>query len=107
MSKKTIIEGEIPATVIGGVFSFFINLFANDTGDPSGFGEGQRPLGVLRLPPGGSHFRFEADGDLTGQVIAATNTRSNYVGFAKPEPEGTDQGFLTQTSEFSRWLEVR
>ena len=105
VSNKTIIEGEIPATVAGGVFSFFINLFANDAADPSGYGEGERPLGVVR--PSGSHFHFEADGNLTGQLIAATNTRTNYVGFAKPVADGIDQGFLTQTSEFSRWLEVR
>ena len=47
------------------------------------------------------------DGDLTGQFITATCTRVFFVGFAKPEPDGVDQGFLTQTSELSRPMEVR
>jgi hypothetical protein len=107
VSKKTIIEGDIPQVVNGGVFNFTINFFANDAGDPSGYGEGQRSLGTARVDLPSAHFHFEANGDLTGQFITATNTRSNYVGFAKPQPDGIDQGFLTQTSEFSRWLEVR
>lgn len=107
VSKKTIIEGDIPVTATAGVFNFTINLFANDSADPSGYGQGQRPLGTARFSFPTTHFHFEADGDLTGQLITATNTRTNYVGFAKPDPEGIDQGFLTQTSEFSRWLEVR
>jgi hypothetical protein len=93
--------------VTGGVFNFTINFFANDDAHPSGYGQGQRPLGAARFNFPTTHFHFETDGDLTGQFIAATNTRANYVGFAKPQPDGIDQGFLTQTSEFSRWLEVR
>ncbi|MBV9188566.1 MAG: hypothetical protein JO093_23365, partial [Acidobacteria bacterium] len=49
--------------------------------------------------------RLAVDGDLTGQFISATMTRIRYVGFAKPE--GIDQLFLTQTSEFSPAIEVR
>ena len=83
-------------------------FFANDAPDPTGLGEGQRPLGNVgvagSLP---SHFRFTANGDLTGQFISATTTRNNYVGFAKPEPEGITQGFLTQTSEFSPAVQVK
>ena len=105
VSKKTVIEGDLPPIVVGGVFSFTINVFANDGPDPSRHGEGQRPLGPATMDTGRQHFHFEADGDLTGQWITATNTRNHYVGFAKPE--GIDQGFLTQTSEFSRALEVR
>ena len=46
-------------------------------------------------------------GDLTEQFMTATATRINFIGFAKPDPDGIDQGFLTQTSEFSRAIEVR
>jgi hypothetical protein len=105
VSKKTIIEADIPT---GGTISFF----ANDSADPSGYGEGQRPLGDSSLSPflTATHFHFEADGDLTGQFITATSTRVNYAGFAKPgnvTADGIEQGFLTQTSEFSRAIEVR
>jgi hypothetical protein len=102
---KTIIEGDIgnsPAQSL----SVTIDLFANDAPDPTGLGEGQRPLGPVgsigALP---SHFRFSVDGNLTGQFISATTTRIVYLGFAKPE--GIDQAFLTQTSEFSPTIEVR
>jgi hypothetical protein len=106
VSKHTVIEADIAT---GGTISFF----ANDSIDPSGYGEGQRPLGGTSLAPfqTGTHFHFEVDGDLTGQFITATSTRDNYIGFAKPggviNPEGIEQGFLTQTSEFCRAIEVR
>jgi hypothetical protein len=103
ISGKTIIEGDLPRTI-----SAFpppaIEFYANDAGDPSGYGEGQHSLGSVSVTTQ-PHFHFEAPGDLTGQFVAATTTRFDYIGFAKPE--GTDQGLLSQTSEFSRWLEVR
>jgi hypothetical protein len=106
VSKKTMIEGEVGVT-IGAVRSFVADLYANDAFDPSGFGEGQRPIARTQstafITP--THFRVAVDGDLTGQFITATTTRTNYVGFAKPE--GLDQLFLTQTSEFGRAIEVR
>jgi hypothetical protein len=107
VSKNTVIEGDIAGDQIGGVRTFSVDLYANDTADPSGFGEGQRPIartqfGDFTTP---THFHVAVDGDLTGQFITATTTRTNYVGFAKPE--GLDQLFLTQTSEFGRAIEVR
>jgi hypothetical protein len=103
VSDKTIIEGDLtqPVTTFPNPS---INVYANDTGDPSGYGEGQRPIGSVQVakPP---HFHFEAPGNLTGQFISATTTRLDYEGFAKPE--GYEQGLLSQTSEFSRWIEVR
>jgi hypothetical protein len=97
LSGKTIIEGDLPESVTTGFLAAAIHFYANDTGDPSGYGEGQRSLGSIRVltPP---HFHFEAAGDLSGQFISATATRIKFVGFDE---------LLTQTSEFSRWLEVR
>ncbi|HEX3069114.1 MAG TPA: hypothetical protein VHX14_11105 [Thermoanaerobaculia bacterium] len=107
VSKKTIIEAEASG---GGALS----LYANDTIDPSGYGEGQRPIGGTPLDAFSSitHYHVEVDGDLTGQFITGTCTRVEYAGFAKPPgkasvTEGTEQGFLTQTTEFSRAIEVR
>jgi hypothetical protein len=109
VSKKTVIEGDQPGQTVGAVRSFVVDLYANDAADPSGFGEGQRP--IARTQPTdfftSTHFRVTVDGDLTGQFITATTTRTNYVGFAKPQPEGLDQLYLTQTSEFGRAIEVR
>ncbi len=102
VSAKTIIEGDT-------LSSLTIDLYASDVAGPFGFGEGQRPIvsesGDLLKIGSANHFRIVVDGDLTGQFITATATNVNYEGFAKPE--GVDQGFLTQTSEFSRWVEVR
>ncbi len=107
VSKKTVIEGDQVGQTIGGGRSFVVDLYANDTTDPSGFGEGQRPIARTQFTDYVTltHFRVEVDGDLTGQFITATVTRTEFAGFAKPE--GVDQLYLTQTSEFGRAIEVR
>ncbi|HEV7574385.1 MAG TPA: hypothetical protein VGQ21_23035 [Thermoanaerobaculia bacterium] len=102
---KTVIEGDSNNSAPN-PFSVTIDFFANDAPDPTGLGEGQRPLGrVSAQGAAPSHFRFTVDADLTGQFISATTTRTRFVGFAKPQ--GIEQGFLTQTSEFSPTIEVR
>jgi hypothetical protein len=109
VSGKTIIEGDIQKNP-SGAYNPLVHFYANDAGDPSGYGEAQRALGSVSVTQPQLHFHFEATGNLTGQFISATTTRLNYVGFAKPEginPEGIDQGLLSQTSELSRWIEVR
>jgi hypothetical protein len=93
VSNKTIIEGVIPPAEISRFFNFKVNIYASDAFNPSGFGEGQRPLGATTVIVPGSTFHFEADGNLAGQWITATNTR--------------DQVFLSQTSEFSRAIPVQ
>ena len=85
-----------------------LQRFSYDGPDPSGHGEGQRPLGMVRLLALPSqHFRFAVDGDLTGQFITATVNRLDYAAFAKPGGDGVDNGYVSQTSEFSRAIEVR
>jgi len=104
-ANKTVIDGEILNPVPTDAFPLAVNVYASDAADPSGFGEGQRSIGIATLDKSGAHFHFEADGNLSGQWITATSTRSNYIGFAKPE--GIDEGLLTQTSEFSRGVPVQ
>jgi hypothetical protein len=107
VSNKTIIEGVVPDTVHIDITGLVINIYASDAADPSGYGEGQRSIGAVAVAGPDTHFQLAVDGDLTGQWITATNTRTHYVGFAKPQPEGINQGFLTQTSEFSRGIPVQ
>jgi hypothetical protein len=107
VSNKTIIEGVVPDTKNIAVTGLNINIYASDAADPSGYGEGQRSIGSLFVAGPDTHFQLAVDGDLTGQWITATNTRTHYVGFGKPAPEGINQGFLTQTSEFSRGIPVQ
>jgi hypothetical protein len=107
--NKTIVEGDVQPP--GFVAFSKVEVFASDAPDPSGFGEGQRSLATQSL---GSitdktpltHFRFELDGNLTGQWISATDTTAHYNGFAKPQPQGSGGFFLTTTSELSRAVEV-
>jgi hypothetical protein len=105
--RQTVIEGEVSPTSPPSTFNAEVGLFANDAPDPTGLGEGQRPIGTVAVPPNQHHFRFAVDGDLTGQFISATMTRIQYNGFAKPDPEGVADLFFTQTSEFSPVIEVR
>jgi len=106
VSKRTIVEGDTTAKSTGSTSTFSIDYYANDAAGHFGFGEGQRPIfATTNSSFTGTHFHIEFDGDLTGQFITATLTIMNYEGFAKPA--GTDQGFLTQTSEFSQAIEVR
>lgn len=105
VSKKTIVEGDAITKTIGDISFFQVDFYANDAAGHFGFGDGQRPMTATTSNFTSTQFHVEFDGDLTGQFITATVTNVNYEGFAKPE--GTDQGFLTQTSEFSRAIEVR
>ena len=107
VAKQTVIEGEIGPTSPPSTFNAEVGLFANDAADPTGLGEGQRPLGAASVPTNQTHFRFAVDGNLTGQFVSATLTRVQYTGFAKPQPEGVTDLFFTQTSEFSPAIEVR
>jgi hypothetical protein len=108
VTKKTVIDGDLRATDLTSSFTVEVDFFANDAPDPTGLGEGQRPIGILRLQATWpEHFRFTVDGDFTGKFISATMTRVRYIGFAKPVAEGISGAFLTQTSEFSPVIEVR
>jgi hypothetical protein len=104
VSGRTVVEGDF-ALAGNQVYGPAINVYANDAPDPSGYGEGQRPVAALGGQLNTTHFHVEIAGDLTGQFLTATFTRTNYVGFAKPL--GIEQGLLTETSEFSRAVEVR
>jgi hypothetical protein len=102
-SGRTVVEGDFAAGST--TYNPGINVYANDAPDPSGYGEGQRPVAAITPPLNTTHFHAEIVGDLTGQFVTATFTKTRYVGFAKPL--GIEQGLLTQTSEFSRAVEVR
>jgi hypothetical protein len=108
VSRQTVIEGDFEPG--GSTFNDEIEVYANDAPDPTGLGEGQRPVGVVRVQTGPppnrpNHFRVAVDGDLTGQFVSATLTRAVYTGFAKPE--GIDELVFTQTSEFSPTVPVQ
>jgi hypothetical protein len=106
-TNKTLVEAQMPQNGRG-IFGFFVSFYANDAPDPSGYGEGQRFLGTW-----GAHdekpFTISFDGDLSGQWIAPLATRNEYVGFATPgpiRPLGFDQGFITESTEFGRAVQV-
>ena len=82
-------------------------IYANDEPDPSGFGEGQYYLGEVKAGED-QRFTFTIAGRAPGRWIAATSTRQNIIGLARtPKPDGIcGCGFTTQTSEFSRTVEI-
>lgn len=71
-----------------------VEFFANDTADPSGYGEGQTFLGYTTLSPGSNQdvsITLPTGTNLTGKVLSATTTAIDNT---------TDSGF-GGTSEFS------
>ncbi len=104
VSKQTVVEGDL-AALAGATFNTQLDFYASDAPALSGAGEAQRLVGERSSQPG--HFQFKFDGDLTGQFISVTATRVHYIGFDQVGSTGLDQGFLTQTSEISRPIEVR
>jgi hypothetical protein len=77
---------------------FIVDFFVNGTPDGSGHGEGETPLGDVRVAVGGP-FSFLHPGDLRGRFITATSTRFEAIGFKS-------SGFFEQTSEFSNSIAV-
>ena len=71
-----------------------VEFFANDTADPSGYGEGQTYLGSATVSPGTNqtaNITLPTGTNLTGKVLSATTTAID---------GGTTSGFGS-TSEFS------
>jgi CSLREA domain-containing protein len=76
-----------------------IEFFANDTADPSGYGEGQTFLGAVTAGNGNNQtasLTLPAGTNLTGKVLSATTTAIDST---------TDSGFGS-TSEFSANIPV-
>ena len=89
-TQGTVVTGTVTATVAG---SYRIELFANPTADPSGFGQGQQFLGattVTAAGPGALGFQATLPSTLTsGESVSATTTG----------PDNT-------TSQFARDIQV-
>ena len=72
-----------------------VEFFANDTADPTGYGEGQTFLGSTTVSPGSdqvANLTLPAGTNLTGKVLSATTTAI----------DGTTNTGFGSTSEFSR-----
>ena len=71
-----------------------VEFFANDTADPSGYGEGQTYLGSTTVSPGNdmvANLTLPSGTNLTGKVLSATTTAI----------DGTTNSGFGSTSEFS------
>lgn len=76
-----------------------VEVFANDTADPSGYGEGQTFLGFANLSPGSNQaveLTLPNTANLTGKVLSTTTTAVDST---------TSSGFGS-TSEFSKVANV-
>lgn len=103
---ETIIEGT--SRTFNDRHEVWVNLYANDEGDPSGYGEGQYYLGAVKAAQDQS-FRFTRKGRPPGRWIAGTTTRINIIGFARtPEVQSICScGLTSTTSEFGRTVELQ
>lgn len=91
-AKVTRIEGraERSGHMLLGVI---VELFASDTADGTGFGEGQRSLGEISLPGAETEqsFSFEVAEDLRGKFITATLSRRG--------PDGLREHWTSEISQ--------
>lgn len=88
---------------------YYVNFYANDEPDPSGYGEGQYYLGSVSEDDG--KYVLRRPGRLPGAWVSATTTASTFWGWARtPEPHGGsrcgDCGSTWTTSEFGRTVRV-
>lgn len=110
-TDTTIVEG-FQRAKHDGFTSRSVSLFANDAPDPSGFGEGQYPLGSFWFAgfdsPDDPRFRITLKGRPPGRWIAATVTVAwHYYWLRGPRAEGDSQGLRTTTSEFGPTVEIQ
>ena len=110
-TDTTIVEGFQPAKH-DGFTTRSIVLFASDAPDPSGFGEGQYPLGDFRFAsfdaPDNPAFRVTLKGRPPGRWISATVTVAwHYYWSRNPREQGDNQGLRTTTSEFGPTVEIQ
>jgi hypothetical protein len=104
-TDTTVIRGRIdsdPISTIGA--QNLIELFASKSLSKGGHAQAERYLGSLATKSGHEDFELTAKGDLRGQWIAATSSRSFYNGFSIPDGGGTTAQFLAypeDTSELS------
>jgi hypothetical protein len=107
----TVIRGRLdsdPASTIGP--QYVLEFFAAKSLSKGGHAQAERYLGSLTPKSGHEDFEFTAKGDLRGQLIAATSSRSFYNGFGIPDGGGTTAEFLINpedTSELSDPVQVR
>lgn len=90
----TTIRGTFAAGLYSGA-EHVVELFANASTDPSGYGEAQSPIDAVAVGADGS-FEVSHQGDLRGRYIAATGTLVTY---------GWDTRYAS-TSELSRAVRV-
>ena len=86
-----------------------LTMYASDAPHPSGYGDGQYFLGVLRFDPTKGNVQFAALGDWRGKWVSATVTRNNFFGFLRTNDSGPNAEFPdthSTTSEFSRAVRV-
>lgn len=89
-----------------------VSLYASDAPDPSGFGEGQYPLGEFAFAsfdaPEDPGFRVVLKGRPPGRWITATVTVAwHYYWSRNPRNDGDNQGLRTTTSEFGPSVEIQ
>ena len=106
VSGKTVIRGTLRSSPVPNLqTNLYVELYASDALTATGHAQAQQYLGAIYAA---NNFEFTVDGNLTGQWIAATNTRSWYSPFSSGGGITTlSHGFFpASTSELSDAIQV-
>lgn len=113
-NDRTIVRGRVDSSSGSVYFPFFeIDVYASHALSGAGLPQSEQWLTSRPLDSGTAghgEFTVEIPGDLRGRYITATNTRSHYVGFAKPpvlSGEGHTRHIMADTSELSEAVQVQ
>jgi len=106
---QTFVRGHVDSErlTFGAFPQFYVTTYASSSLNTRGFAQVERQLTSVQVLNGHGEFTIAIQGDMRGQFISATLTRSSYIGFAKPpEQLSHDQLYLSETSELSNAVVV-
>lgn len=91
VSNTTILRGHIGTVQVGISQGVEIDVYASDALSRSGLSEGERWLSTTRVSSSSidADFTIALEGDLRGQYLTATNTRTRFTGFVRPPDVGS------------------
>ncbi|HYS54663.1 MAG TPA: right-handed parallel beta-helix repeat-containing protein [Thermoanaerobaculia bacterium] len=106
--RQTIVRGHVDSGPLssGSFPQWFVTVYGSTSLNARGFAQSERQLSGALVPGGHGDFQIAVNGDLTGQFLSATLTRSSYIGFAKPPDELSHYDYLSETSELSNAVVV-
>jgi hypothetical protein len=107
-SDTTTVRGRLSSSGPFNGGTFVIDVYASSSLSLWGYAQGERLVAMKAFLGGRFDFEIAVPGDLRGEFITATSTRSHVVGWAKPPLEQSHEAAVpSETSEFSNPVEGR